>query len=74
MDMIIRDGNTAVMPPILTTPVRIGAGPLVSPTRMGSHDIGSPRWSIVPQEVRNAEPLDVSIIRIPFEHGDVAPS
>ena len=49
-DMTIpQDGNTVGMPPILNTPVRIGAGPSVSPTRMGSQNIGSPRGSISPQ-------------------------
>ena len=46
---ILRDGKTVLMPPILTNPVWICAGPSVSPTRMGSQDIGSPRGSISPQ-------------------------
>ena len=45
--------NTVKMPPRTTTPVRIGTGPLVSPTRMGSQDIGIPMWFIGPQESRN---------------------
>ena len=55
-------------PPILTTPFCIGAGTSVSPTMMGSQDIGSPRGSIGPQEVRNAQPLDTSINGISAEH------
>ena len=41
-----QDRNTVRMPPRLTTSVWIGAGPLVSTTRMESQDIGSPRGSI----------------------------
>ena len=72
--MIPRDVNTATMPPRATTPVRIGAGTLVYPTRMGIQDIGSPRRSIGPQEVRNAEPLHTSINGIYSKHRDPAPT
>ena len=55
-------GNTVgTPPPILTTPVRIGSGPSVSPASIRSQEIESPRWSIIPQEVRNAQPFDTSI-------------
>ena len=66
--------KTVGIPPILTTPVRIGAGPLVYPTRIGSKDIGSPRGSIGTQEVRDVQPLDSSINRIYTEHRDPAPN
>ena len=56
-----RDGNTVGMRPKLTNPVQIVDGPLVSPTRMSSQDNGSPRGSIGPQEVREAQPLDTSV-------------
>ena len=56
------------------TPVRIGTGPLVSPTRMGSEDICSPRWSISPQEFRNVKPLDTSINGNSYKHRDPAPT
>ena len=69
---IPRDGNAFGMPPIFTTPVRIGDGPSVSPTRMGSQDIGSPRGSIGPQEFRDAQPLDTSINGIYSKHRDPA--
>ena len=72
--MIIRDGNTVVMPPILTTPVRIGAGPLVSPTRIVSQDIGSPSGYIGPQEVRYDQPLDTSIHGVYEKHRDPEPT
>ena len=58
---IPRDRNTFGMPPGTTIPVWIGTGPLVSLTSMGIQDIGSPRRSIVPQEVRNVDPLETSI-------------
>ena len=41
--MIPRDGNTVGTPPILNSPVQIGGGPSISPTRTGSQEISSPR-------------------------------
>ena len=69
-----RDRNTVGVPPRATTPVRIGTGPLISPTRMGSQDNGSPRRYVVTQKVRNAEPLDASINGISYKHSDPAPT
>ena len=71
---IQRDGNNSGMPPILTTQVQIGAGTSVYLTRMGSQDIDSPSGSIGPQEVRDAQPLDTSIIGIYAEHMEPAPT
>ena len=68
--MITCERKTVGIPPRETTPVRIGTGILFSPTRMGSQDIDSPRRSIVPQEVRNAKPLETSIDGIYFKHRD----
>ena len=65
------DVNTVITPPILTTPVRIGAGPSVSPTNIRSQDNKSPRRSIGPQEVRNAQPFDTSINGISAKHRDL---
>ena len=56
----------------MTTPVRVGGGPSVSPTRMGSQEIGSPSGSINPEEVRNAQPFDTSINEISDKHRDPA--
>ena len=69
-----QDGNTVGMTPRLTTPVWIGAVPLVSPTRMRSQDIGIPRESIGPREFRDAQPLDTSINGIYAKHRDPAPT
>ena len=55
-----RYGNTSVRSTRLTSPVRIGGSTTVYPTRTGSQDIISPRCSIGPQEVRDAQPLDTS--------------
>ena len=41
---------------------------------MGIQDIGSPRRSIGPQEVRNAEPLDTSMNGTSSKHRDPAPT
>ena len=46
---IPRDRNTSGIPPRFNTPVQVGAGPSVSPTRMGSQEIGSPSGSIGPE-------------------------
>ena len=69
-----RNKNTVRMPHRATAPVWISTGPLVFPNRMGSQDIGGPRRSITPQEVRNDEPLDASINGISSKHRDPAPT
>ena len=71
---IPRDGNTFRMLPRLTNSVWIGAGPLVSPTRMGGQYIDSPAGSISPQEVRDAQPLDTSINSIYSKYRYPAPT
>ena len=58
----------------MTTPVRIGVAPSVSPTRMGSQEIGSPSGSIGPQEVRDAQPFENSINGIYTKHKNPAPT
>ena len=68
--MIPQDRETIRIPPRATTPVQIGTGPSISPTSIRSQDIESPRRSIVPQEVRNSNPLDASINGISSEHRD----
>ena len=44
-----------------------------SPTQTGTKYIVSPRRSIIPQEVKNAEPLDTSFNRFRDEHGHPTP-
>ena len=53
---IMVDINTVGIPPINTTQVRTGTGPSVPPISTGIQNIEGPRRSIIPQEVRNAEP------------------
>ena len=67
-------GNTYGRPPRLTTPIRIGGGASVSPTRTDIQEIGSPIGNIGPEEVRNAQPLHTSIYGIPSEHRNPAPT
>ena len=68
------DRNTIVIHHRSTTPVRMGNLPLVSPTSISSQDIEIPRRSIGPKEVRNVEPLDISINGIFFEYKGPAPT
>ena len=68
------DRKTVGIPPRTTTQVRTGTGPSVPPISIGSQKIEGPRRSIIPQEVRNAETLDISINRSPDEHRDPTPS
>ena len=58
------DRNTFGIPPRKTTQVWTGTGPSVPPISIGSYKIEVPRRSIIPHEVRNAEPLDAYINRI----------
>ena len=66
------DGNTVGMVERLTNTICIGAGPSVSPTNMGSQEIGSPSGSIGPQEVRDVQPLDTPINVIYTKHREPA--
>ena len=66
---IPQDRNTVEMPPRDTTLFWTGTGPSVPPTSIGMQKIDVPRQTIIPQEVRNAEPLDTYINRIPSKHG-----
>ena len=62
MDRTIpQDGNTSRIPPILNSPVMIGGGTSVSPTRTGSQEISSPSGTIGPVEVRKAQPFHTFI-------------
>ena len=61
-------------PPRATTQVLIGTVSLVSPISIRIQEIEGPRRSIIPQEVRNAKPLDASIHRIYSKDRDPAPS
>ena len=66
--LIPRDRNTVRIPPRTTSPVQTGTGPSVSPISIGSQNIEGPRRSIMPQVVRNADPLDASVNIIPSKH------
>ena len=65
------DRKTVGIPPRTTTQVRTGTGPSVSPISIGNPEIEDPRRSIIPQEVRNTEPLDAYINRFPAKHRDL---
>ena len=56
-----RNGKTSVRSTRLTYPVRIGGSTTIYPTRTEIQEIISPRGSINPPEVRDAQPLDTSI-------------
>ena len=58
---IRRFGSTCRSPTIFSSLLWIGGGSSFSPTRIGSQKISIPSASIVPVEVRNAQPLHTSI-------------
>ena len=68
------DINTVVILPITTTQVRTGTGTFVPQISIGSQKIKVQSRSIIPQEVRNYEPLDSPINIIPAEHSDPMPT
>ena len=68
------DRNTVGITPRTTTQVQTGIGPSVPPSIIGSQKVEDPRQSIIPQEVRNANPLNASINRILAKHRDPTPS
>ena len=68
------DKNTSVIPPRTTTQVLNGTGPSAPQISIRSHNIESSRRSIIPQEARNAKPLDASINRFMAKHTEPTPS
>ena len=66
--------NTVLLPSRATTPVWIGTGPSLPPISIRIQEIEGIRRSIIPQEVRNSEPLDASINRISSKHRDLVPN
>ena len=68
-----RDVNTAVATTRLTLQSPIFNSNSDSPTWTGTQDIVSPRRSIIPQEARNADPLDASINQFTAKHGHPKP-
>ena len=68
--MIPVDRNNVIITPITTTQVPTGTGPSISPISIGSQKIEGPMRSIIPQEVRNAKPLNVFIYVFPAKHRD----
>ena len=68
------EGKTSGTPLRFNTPVRIGDGPSVSPTRIEIQKIVSPSRYIGTQEVRNTQPFDTSSNGISDKHRDSAPT
>ena len=71
---IPQDRHTVRIPPRTTTIVCTGTGPSVPQISIGSHKIDVSRRTIIPQEVRNAKPLDAYINRVPSKHRDTMPT
>ena len=67
------DKNTFGIPPKTTTQFLIGTGPSAPPISIGIQKIEGPRWSIIPQNARNVDPLDAYINRFPYKHRDPTP-
>ena len=59
------DRSTVRIPPRNTTQVWTGTGTSVSPIIIGLQNIEGPMRPIIPQEVRNFDPIDASINKIP---------
>ena len=71
---IPRDRKIVGIPPRATTPVQICNGHSVPPISIRSQEIEGPMRSIIPQEVRNAEPLNASINIISSKNRDPTPT
>ena len=65
-----RYGNTPIITPRLTSPVLIGGGTTVLPTRNGIQEIISPKGPIGSVEVSNAQMFSTSINGNSSEKGD----
>ena len=65
--------STVGVSPISSTQVMTGSGTSEPPIRIRSQGIGSPRGSIVPQKVRNANPFKTSIYQLSPKHGHPTP-
>ena len=57
----LSDCKTSVRSPRMNSPVLVGGGTIVSPTRTGSQEISSPSGTIGPVEVRKAQPFHTFI-------------
>ena len=62
------DRNTVIITPRINTQFHTVTGPSVPPISIQSQKIEGPRRSVIPQEVRNSEPLDSSINLFPAKH------
>ena len=71
---IPQDGNTPIRYPRLTSPVLIGGGTTVSPTRTESQDIISPKGPTGSVEVRNAQPFHTFINGNSAKNGGPTPT
>ena len=58
---IPQDGNTSIRSPRLNSPVLIGGGTTISPTKTGIQEIVSPKGPTGSVEVKNAQPFNTSI-------------
>ena len=67
------DGKIVVIPPKTTTQALNGTGPSTSPISIWIQKIEGPRRPRIPQEDRNINPLDASIIKFPEKHRDPTP-
>ena len=68
-----QDVNTSVATSRLTLHCPNLIGTSNFPTRTGTQDIVSPRRYIIPQETRNADPLDAPINQFSVVHGHTTP-
>ena len=68
------DGNTSIRSPGFTSPVLMGGGTTVSPTRTDDQEIIISKGTTGSVEVRNAEQFRTSINGDSSEHGDPEPS
>ena len=71
---IPQDRNNFRIPPRTTTPVQTGNGPSVPLIIIWSQKIEGPRRTIIPQEVRNTEPLNAPINIITSKHTGTTPT
>ena len=71
---IPQDGNTSIRSPRLTSPVLIGGGTTVYPTRTVGKDIIIPKGPTGYVEVRNDQPFHTSVNGNSDENGDTTPT
>ena len=65
----LKDGNTPIRSPRFTSPVLIGGGTTISPTRTGSQEIIRPKGPTGYVEVRNTEMFNTPMNGILWRRG-----